>query len=597
MASQYLVFRINSLDGGMIRSFSPQLLNQEAGYMTLCKNLSLENTGVPHKRPAALSQFETPANATGLHYFNQLSSGTLFRMAAYDDKVAHYDGAWNNVQTGLAVGKNVNFLTIADQVIFCNGEDFLRVWDGTTVQSEIGAENATMRTFLLFEHNDLRFTAKTGGSAGNNIRIRYIKNDTANTAASVEVTGAGTEDDPYFITTYIRWEMDGELEKITTTSAQVKTLIEGNVTANALVEVEHVPGSDGTRAVLTLTETPLMGGYDAIEGKYLEEYRLRAVIAGDPENPSLLQLSHTGDPHLWSPHKVGSNAVFAYVSPDDGEGISGLLNMGDGGLLIGKPHSLYGLFGYKRENFVIDKIDPNVGVASHRSMVFMRPYGYFVGPEGIYRVEPGGVPYNIAEPIRDIFDNWIDHNRLADSVGMIYRDQYLISLPDIGGGFFTLCFHIKRERWSLWTQPNAPTDYSPYDGEKFFITSGHNHVLKLEEKTYADFDNEIIGAEIQTVELDAGLPHLEKDVGDLYVVLKAYESEGIINIQVYADWEREPFVTVDRLCETVEEEHQLVIRIPLGKTLRFMRIHLQHTNESNFSPLALMYTYQPKEVL
>lgn len=605
MASSYDVFHIHALDGGIIKAFSPRLIDQTKGFSRELVNFSLENNGMLTKRPAIRYYHAVPAETKSAHYFNQMSTGNQHLLINHENKITRQgNGDWVIIKSDLEPTAVMDFLTIADQIVATNGEDPLMIWNGTDLIDSVGGEKASFRTFLLYEHNDLRWTAKTAGSDGNNIRVRYLKVENEEDTAYVEVTGTGTEEDPYFVSVYVAWEKEGpaDFQRITTTANDIITMVEAHGTADSLVDVELVAGSDGTRHVMDLPEQALVGGYNPVKGKFVVEYRLRAVLAGDPDHPSLLRLSHTGDPHLWSPFKAGSNAVEAYISPDDGEGITGLLSMGDGGVLIGKPNSLYGLFGYKRENFVIDQIDPNIGVASHRSMAYTRPFAYWVGQHAIYRAQAGGVPQDISAPIRYLFEKQVDLTRLDESVGFIYRNHYVISLPGANSDWVTLSFNIVRERWCMWDNMDELRDVLRVTDDP----EGRTHVLlpsglhRLTEALFADNvggTTSVINAHLETIELDGYLPHVEKDLGDLYLILDTNQSEDMVNVEVYFDWEEEPAVTVSKVCNPVPENRQMVIRIPLGKTARFFRVKLYHESNSQFSPLSLYYTFQPKEVL
>ena len=604
MASSYDIFHIASLDGGMVTSVSPRLLDQARGFSTNLENITTESPGVLKKRPAIKYMFDVPSGTHSIFHHKSMADNEEYFLAAAGTTVRkRQNGSWSTIMTGLQAGKPMDFITMADQAVMSNGFDPLAVWDGSTLNSNVGGEKATARTFLLFEHNDLRFTAKNEGEAGNYIRVRYIKHTTANTTATVSVTGAGTEEDPYFITVNLRWtEGDYGAQNITTTATNVVSLINNHTTAKTLIDVEHVAGSNGTRAVLEMPETPLVGGFDPVKGKYLIEYRLRAVMAGDEDQPSLLQLSHTGDPYWWSPHKVGSNAVSAFVSPDEGEGISGLCSMGDGGVLIGKPHSLYGLFGYKRENFVIDKLDPNIGVASHRSMAFARPNAYFVSYEGIFRIQPGGVPINISEAIRDIFENEVDHEQLHKSVAFIYRRQYIVSMPGKESNWVILCFHMDREKWCRWNQPAGLTDVILVHSDTVsnrYVSTDNNKLFRITPNIFIDEmpEEQPIEVVYESMELDAQLPHIEKDFGDLYIILQGQDTEEIMSVEVFFDGSDIPYLVTTPLSQTVPENKQVVVRINLAKTARFMNIKIYNNSPSNFKPLTMMYTYQRKEVL
>jgi hypothetical protein len=102
---------------------------------------------------------------------------------------------------------------------------------------------AALTTALAGGNNDLVFTAKTRGAAGNDITIRYV---IAAGATAVTVVGSA-------ITVTCATG---------TLASAVKTAIEGNAAANALVAVANAAANDGTAAVIALAATALSGGVD-----------------------------------------------------------------------------------------------------------------------------------------------------------------------------------------------------------------------------------------------------------------------------------------------------------------------------------------------
>ena len=602
--SQYEKEKILALDGGMVSSVSTQMLDRSRGFSRMFKNLDPTLPGLPRKRPACVPVMETPGSVIGLHEFKKQTTGDRFPVIALEDGVMYHDGVqWTEVVGELPTAAGAEFLTIADKIAIAHGSSNLMLWDGSSeVVKDVGAHKASARTFLLYENNDLRFTAKTAGKAGNNIKVTYQYAESQTTNTTVSLTGSGTEEDPYIITVNLAWKPDKDepdFKVVLSTAEDVVEAVKAAANVNKLVEVEHVEDSDGSHEVTEMPPISLTGGYDAVSGKYLTEYRLRAVIADGCQ----IHLSHTGDPTLWSPTATGSNAVSAYVSPDDGEEISGLLSMGDGGLLIGKPNSLYGLFGYKRENFIIEKLDPSVGVSSHRSMVYARPYGYFVGSGGVYRMQAGGIPERISYPIQEWFDENVDLTRLHESVAFRYERMYVVSLPGIDDNWVTLCYHIDQEKWSVWSNPQEVIDSAWFEEHGLcFITRQLDYIVALRAGVFVDYAGhaelaQTIDGEITTLELDAGMPEVEKDIGELYLVFRIERESYTVGIEVYADGQERPVVSSRDVEITGRAGRQKLVRVPLGKTLRFMEVVVKSDSAGPFTPMCLYYTFQSKDVL
>lgn len=589
----YEPYRIPALDGGMVTSISGRRIDQSGGFSTLLQNFDTSMVGLPQKRPACVLAKEgaipTGAAPTGLHYFKWQSEDKRYLIASSEDKVVAYsyeNSAWDTVESGLD-GAPVYFLTIADQLVYTNGVDTLRSWSDT-LKTDLGAKKATARTYLLYANNDLEFTAKNTGAA--HIRVQYLKAASKTTTTSVSVTGEGTEEAPYLILVNLAWDD----EKILTTASQVKSAIEAHSTANSLISVDHVADSDGTREVTEMPERPLTGGYDAVKGKYLIEYRTRAVLA----DGSKLHVSHTGDPHLWSPSAPESNSMEVYVSPDDGESISGLLNMGDGGVLIGKPNALYGLFGYKRDNFVVDMIDPTIGVSSHKSMVYTRPYAYWVWGSKVYHAQPGGVPERISYPIQELLDEQVDVSRTEETTAFLYKRMYIVTFPAVGGGFVTYCYHVDNSSWGLWTAPQGFVGTAEVEGTVVLGNALAPELLTLASGVFVDEPTgHPIVAELRTVELDLGLVEQEKDIGDFYLVFRGTGERFFADIDVYLDGRDAPSMSVKDIELYGHKHKQIVLRLTLGQTARLLEVVIRNSRAQQFTPMAMSYTYQLKDVV
>lgn len=125
----------------------------------------------------------------------------------------------------------------------------------------VNAVAASLATALGGANNDLDFTAKLKGAAGNNITIAYIDPPGNNVALSVAVTGTDI---------VVTLATDGS-SAITSTAAQVKAAIEASAAAAALVSVAHHVGNDGSGVVTALAEAPLANGVDGTLGDPWEQ--------------------------------------------------------------------------------------------------------------------------------------------------------------------------------------------------------------------------------------------------------------------------------------------------------------------------------------
>jgi len=111
---------------------------------------------------------------------------------------------------------------------------------------------ASLTTALAGDDNDLVFTAKVSGAAGNDIAIAYV--DPADNDKELAVTVAGKA-----ITVSLA---TGPAGAITSTAAEIQAAIEDTPAASALVSVADADGNDGTGVVAAMALTPLANGAD-----------------------------------------------------------------------------------------------------------------------------------------------------------------------------------------------------------------------------------------------------------------------------------------------------------------------------------------------
>ena len=127
-------------------------------------------------------------------------------------------------------------------------------------ETPVNAVAAALTTALTGTNNDLVFTAKTKGVAGDAITIKYTDPGADGTIA-VNVVGTDIE----VVLAY-------GTGAITSTAANVKTAIDGSAAAAALVSVANAAANDGTGLVTAMVKTPLASGVDGTEADAGEMY-------------------------------------------------------------------------------------------------------------------------------------------------------------------------------------------------------------------------------------------------------------------------------------------------------------------------------------
>jgi len=133
---------------------------------------------------------------------------------------------------------------------------------------------SSLETALVGDNNDLRFVARATGVAGDSVEIAYV-DPGAEGALGIGVVGT-------VITVTLA---NSAVPAITTTSAEIISLIEATPAATALVDVVHKAGNTGAGVVTALVQTPLAGGVDEVKS-YLtiasKDYIFSASEGNDP---------------------------------------------------------------------------------------------------------------------------------------------------------------------------------------------------------------------------------------------------------------------------------------------------------------------------
>ena len=123
----------------------------------------------------------------------------------------------------------------------------------------VNAVASALTTSLAGANNDMVFTAKTKGVAGDSITVAYVDPGTPSASISVDVTGTA-------ITISLATDATEPTPVITSTAANVKTAIEATPAAHALVGLANSGGDNGSGVVTALVATPLAGGVNGTVG-------------------------------------------------------------------------------------------------------------------------------------------------------------------------------------------------------------------------------------------------------------------------------------------------------------------------------------------
>lgn len=176
--------------------------------------------------------------------------------------------------------------------------------------------------------------------------------------------------------------------------------------------------------------------------RYMAVHKNRVFGTGVPGYPVRLYYSALSNPNDWT--TVNDSGSIDFETADGTEN-TGLVSY-DNILLLFKPGSTFALLGSGPSDFTKSTVSSTIGCSSHRSIVQIGNYLYWLGRDGIYQYIRGSTPRRISEGLIDnIIDN-IDYNETQKIAGATDGTRYYISLPLIGGGK-TLVFDPRFGSW------------------------------------------------------------------------------------------------------------------------------------------------------
>ena len=217
-----------------------------------------------------------------------------------------------------------------------------------------------------------------------------------------------------------------------------------------------------------------------LRAKFIEVYKSRVYLAGDPTSPDRLfyssVISTTGN-ITWTP-----STDFVDINPSDGENITALKRFSLE-LLVFKPNYLY--------RFRTSGVDPDplirIGTRSQESVIEGKRGVYYHHDSGFYRYS-GGYPEEISRPINDIVAA-IPYTQYDDISAWKDGDHVLWSLGNLTIDGTTWKNVVVRftESSELWTVYSYPANIQR--ASTFNSSTALSRVLGLENGVVATYDS------------------------------------------------------------------------------------------------------------
>lgn len=343
--------------------------------------------------------FETFNDANGRAFASEINNqyqyilidGTRYHLlsgAAGQLGYISTSGVYTSLSTSLTAATAPSFATAQNSCFFVNGTDRLKL-RGVTLE-QFGIEAPTDTPVL------------TEGAPGNysgtyEVRVTYLNANTAHESSASPTSTTQTVTAKQLAITGIPVSADAQVTgrriylRNTTTMANffLAATIANNVdTSVTLTESDTVLVATGPD---TDTNDRVPAGV-----KFLTWHNNRMFAADD----SQLYYSNLEEPEAFDAEAVEP------INPEDGQKITGLTAIGNV-LVIFKERSIWGLFGFGPNEWVLRLISPTMGCTSFRSIHQHEGEIYWWSREGLGRWAGEGTPVNLCDGKIDVgTDTW-----------------------------------------------------------------------------------------------------------------------------------------------------------------------------------------------
>ncbi|KIL38300.1 hypothetical protein SD70_27175 [Gordoniibacillus kamchatkensis] len=244
-----------------------------------------------------------------------------------------------------------------------------------------------------------------------------------------------------------------QYDPVAQTTTTITTTLHGNGlrftgaidTVHNVLYLVNGDTTDGLMSWDGTTFTKAIAG--APNGKYIEFYKNRMYICGDPANPNRLYMSDLGTPTSWP--------ALNFTDIDDGlGGITGIKQFGDSQVIF-KEMGVFILKGSDPSNYVVvTTFAGQHGAISHYSIVRIPNGLMYLSRDGIYLFD--GKHFTLmSDKIQGSVYAW-NQQYLGSAVAFEYDHKYMISVPEGVGQTTNNRTYVYSYLYKYWTRFDIP---------------------------------------------------------------------------------------------------------------------------------------------
>lgn len=403
-------FKLKDFSGGL--NTEGQNFFMEDNEAVECRNVTFDKQGAIIKRNGYEALLDNPIGTdpiTGLYIFHEKNGDRHLISTAGTGiyEVNESTATYETLEDGLANNTYYSFTTFLDKCFIANGEDDLRIYDGTEMDSN---PNAPKGKYIISNNNKLYV-------AGNEVEPNRLYYTVIDDNGLLEWWETSNQNGESFTANHDNWVY----------------LNNSPIQYNS----EYIAGYER--------------GID-YEMDY-KEGRIKTLSTGSMTDAQGYSIDYS--------YKDGLDH-YIDVNSNDGDMITAITRQ-QGNIVIFKSSSIYTLYGSDQRNYQLKNVQPNIGCISPQSVVNIFNYLYFLYRDGIYTFDGSSVDL-ISGKIDEKINEIADPSKVS---GAWYDHKYYLSYPKDGStqNDRILVYNLMHESWSYYTGLNASI-FNNFDGSQ-----------------------------------------------------------------------------------------------------------------------------------
>lgn len=307
--------------------------------------------------------------------------------------------------------------------------------------------------------------------------------------------------------------------------------------------------------------------------KYIGVYQSRVWLANKTSSSSWVWHSALRNGEDWTSTENAGNVK---INEDDGDVITGIVAQKNR-LLVFKKWAIYGIYGYKVDNFYWKLLASGIGCVAPSSIAVYGQKVFFLANDGLYVLSgDSDEPILLSKKVTPIIDAISSKSTCA---GGIYKNQYWLSYYVSGSTKNNRCLvlNFQKGAWAEYRGIPANAFYWDRDAGIFFAAGSNSGMIYKADNGTSD-NGTAIATYYKSPAFHAGAPERDKQWKKVRTTAKATGSiTATLNYWVDFVDRSDPrtFSVASAASTSIKTDRQLLEQ---GSNGRYLELSLSQTN-------------------